>query len=371
MSTMTMSRRRLLLSLAGTAALCGRFGSARAEVDLLKTPARMSALAPHVMLLGIAIAGERLVAVGERGVIVWSEDAGTTWRQAQVPVSVTLTAVAFADARKGWAVGHDGAVLHSADGGQQWTLQFDGNGANAAVLATRKAAVQAARSTEERQRAESALADVEESAEFGPSRPLLDVCMADAMRGWVVGAFGQVFGTTDGGHTWVYAGDALPNPDGLHCNRISRLPDRSLVIAAEAGKVFRTRDEGRSWQVHDTGYAGHLYGVLPGGTAGVLIAYGFAGHILRSEDDGLSWRELPALTSTSLIGGMRLASGRLLLVDRGRRILASDDAGKTWRLLSSEPGRALGGIAPSLVKDRLPVVGTGGMAWLSLKGRES
>src|SRR6266446_13005 len=105
MSTMTMSRRRLVLFLAGSAALCGRFASARAEVDLLKTPARKSALAPHVMLLGIAVAGERLVAVGERGVIIWSDDAGTTWSQAQVPVSVTLTAVAFADARQGWVVG--------------------------------------------------------------------------------------------------------------------------------------------------------------------------------------------------------------------------------------------------------------------------
>lgn len=367
---MTMSRRRLLLSLAGIVALGGRFAPARAEVDLLKTPARMSALAPHVMLLGIAIAGERLVAVGERGVVVWSDDEGTTWSQAKVPVSVTLTAVAFADARSGWAVGHDGAVLHSADGGQQWSLQFDGNGANAAVLAAQKATVQAARSTEERQRAEAALAEFEENAQFGPSRPLLDVYVADAMQGWVVGAFGQVFGTRDGGRTWSYAGDALPNPDGLHCNRISRLPDKSLVIAAEAGKVFRTRDEGHSWQVHDTGYAGHLYGILAGGPAGALIAYGFAGNILRSEDDGLNWRQLPVLTSTSLIGGLRLASGRLLLVDRARRVLASDDAGKTWRVLMSEQGRALGGIGPRLVKDRLPVVGAGGVAWLPLKGRD-
>jgi photosystem II stability/assembly factor-like uncharacterized protein len=150
-------------------------------------------------------------------------------------------------------------------------------------------------------------------------------------------------------------------------NRLSRLPDDSVVIAAEAGKVFRTHDGGRSWQLHDTGYPGHLYGVLPGGAPGVLIAYGFAGHILRSDDDGQHWQDLPTLTRTSLIGGLRLDSGRLLLVDRTRRILASDDTGKTWQPLPTEPGRPLGGIGSNLVNGSLPVVGTGGVAWLPLK----
>ncbi|HSV71986.1 MAG TPA: YCF48-related protein [Methylibium sp.] len=362
-----MSRRRLAFALVG-ASLWSRSGLAGAAVDLLRTPARMSALAPRAMLLGIASAGPRLVAVGERGVIVWSDDAGANWRQAQVPLSVTLTAVSFVDARQGWAVGHDGAVLHSADGGQQWTLQFDGNRANAAVLASRKAAVQAASGPEARETAEAALAELEENVGFGPSRPLLDVWFRDARQGWVVGAFGQVFRTDDGGARWSYVGDALPNPDGLHCNRLTPLPDGSLVIAAEAGQLFRSRDEGRGWQLHDTGYAGHLYGVLPGGSPGVLVAYGFAGHVLRSDDDGQHWQERQVGTPKALIGGLRLPSGRLLLVDRDRRFFGSDDAGNTWRTLPAEPGRPLAAVGATLVNGRLPAVGIGGVAWLPLKG---
>lgn len=367
MVSLLMSRRRLAFALVG-ASLWARAGAAASAVDLLRTPARMSALAPRVMLLGIANAGPRLVAVGERGVIVWSDDGGANWTQARVPLSVTLTAVTFVDARKGWAVGHDGAVLHSSDGGQQWALQFDGERANAAVLASRKAAVQAARGPEALEAAESALAELEENIGFGPSRPMLDVCFRDARQGWVVGAFGQVFRTEDGGGSWVYAGDALPNPTGLHCNRLTALPDGSLVIAAEAGQLFRSRDDGRSWQSHDTGYAGHLYGVLPGGAPGVLIAYGFAGHVLRSDDDGQRWQDLQAGTQKSLIGGLRLPSGQLLLVDRDRRFFASDDAGITWRALPAEPGRPLAAVGAIPVNGRLPAVGLGGVAWLPLKG---
>jgi photosystem II stability/assembly factor-like uncharacterized protein len=361
------SRRRQALALAGAALCCG-FETAFASVDLLKTPARRSALATRAMLLGIAISGRRLVAVGERGVILWSDDAGQSWTQASVPVSVTLVAVTFSDARNVWAVGHDGAVLHSVDGGQQWSLQFDGDSANAAVLAKRKAALQDARSDEDKKSAASALADLQESLGFGPSRPMLDVFFSDSQQGWVVGAFGQVFRTRDGGGHWSYEGDALPNPDGLHCNRVVRLPDGSLAIAAEGGKLFRTRDDGRNWQLQDTGYTGQLYGALPGGAPGVLVAYGFAGHILRSVDDGQRWQEMPSPTKTSLIGGLKLADGRLLVVDRARRVVASDDDGASWRLVANEPGRPLGGVAPGLVDQRLAVVGIGGVSWLGLKG---
>ena len=46
----------------------------------------------HTVLQAITQAGQRLVAVGERGLVLLSDDAGKHWRQAQVPVSVTLTA---------------------------------------------------------------------------------------------------------------------------------------------------------------------------------------------------------------------------------------------------------------------------------------
>ena len=82
--------------------------------------------ASRSMLLDIAVAGERLVAVGERGHILTSQDQGQNWTQAEVPTSVMLTRVFFVDDKLGWAVGHDGNVLHSQDGGLIWALQRDG-----------------------------------------------------------------------------------------------------------------------------------------------------------------------------------------------------------------------------------------------------
>jgi photosystem II stability/assembly factor-like uncharacterized protein len=63
--------------------------------DVLDTPASKSPLAAAALLNGLAVAGPRIVAVGQRGHILWSDDAGAHWQQAEVPVSADLTAVCF------------------------------------------------------------------------------------------------------------------------------------------------------------------------------------------------------------------------------------------------------------------------------------
>ena len=74
--------------------------------------------------LDIAYADSRIVAVGDRGKILYSDDQGDHWKQAVTPSEVLLTSVCFADARHGWAVGHDAVVLGSDDGGETWTVQI-------------------------------------------------------------------------------------------------------------------------------------------------------------------------------------------------------------------------------------------------------
>ena len=95
-------------------------------VDVLDLPARVSALAINSPLSGMARAGERVIAVGQRGHILFSDDAGKHWQQAAVPVSADLTAVNFPTTTQGWAVGNDGVVLHSSDAGATWQKQLDG-----------------------------------------------------------------------------------------------------------------------------------------------------------------------------------------------------------------------------------------------------
>src|SRR5512144_624546 len=114
----------LAVAAIATAAALAASGDARWR-DVLDTPAAQSPLAARGLLNGLARAGQRIVAVGQRGHVLYSDDAGKTWKQATVPVSSDLVAVSFPDATHGWAVGHDGVILHTDDAGVTWTRQLD------------------------------------------------------------------------------------------------------------------------------------------------------------------------------------------------------------------------------------------------------
>src|SRR5574337_2060456 len=128
--------RPILLVLALTAPVAGM---AAGYQDVIDTPARESTLASKALLNGLASAGERVVAVGQRGHIIYSDDAGKSWQQAKVPVSSDLVAVSFPTPEQGWAVGHDGVVLHSSDAGATWTKQLDGRALGSMMAAYYKA----------------------------------------------------------------------------------------------------------------------------------------------------------------------------------------------------------------------------------------
>ncbi|EMJ9304725.1 hypothetical protein V8B18_005843 [Pseudomonas aeruginosa] len=100
--------------------------SAAPLVDRLERAARISPLASESPLTDGQLVGDYLVTVGGSGHVLLRSPSGEI-QQAQVPVDVLLTSVHFPDANNGWAVGHDGVVLHSTDGGKTWSKQLDGS----------------------------------------------------------------------------------------------------------------------------------------------------------------------------------------------------------------------------------------------------
>lgn len=349
---------------------------ASAALDLLKTPAKVSALAARSTMLAVASAGQRLVAVGERGLIIYSDDRGASWQQASVPVSVTLTTVTFATPEQGWAGGHDGVILHTTDAGKSWSKQFDGNDANQLVIADLQGQIEGQQAALEQAKPadkeaaqmrldalQFALEDVQAGAEFGPSRPILGLYFQDASNGLAVGSFGQIFHTTDGGKSWQSWGGRINNPDGFHYNSIARLADGSLMIAGEAGKLRRSRDDGQTWDTLETGYTGHLYGALALPGTRVLLAFGFGGNVLRSEDDGQSWNALPRQINKALVGGAVLSDNRVLLLGSNRVLLLSQDQGRTFAPVAGEPGRPVSALLPLNPQgSELAMAGAGGVA---------
>ena len=311
----------------------GLFAASQAQADQASTDAvrlvlnRPSHLTPRALtglLTDVTRAGDRLVAVGERGRIVVSDDNGTTWHQVETPTSVTLTKVSFVSPQEGWAVGDMGIVLHSTDGGLTWAKQFDGNQAVTVALADAEAEVKQkgtnAATTLDLQAAQSMQAG-------GPSVPFLALLTQSRNDLIIAGAFGMAFSSQDGGVTWHSLASMIPDPDGLHIYDFA-VNSPTIVIAGEQGLVLRGTSGGQFTPVA-TPFQGTFFGDLY--TAdGALMLYGLQGTILRSADEGAHWATIATTASVGIDCGMVLKDGSVLLGDVAGELLSSHDNGQSF-----------------------------------------
>jgi photosystem II stability/assembly factor-like uncharacterized protein len=280
----------------------------------------MTRLASVTQSTALARVGDRrVVAVGVRGLIVVSDDAGATWRQVPAPVSSDLLTVRFVDASHGWIGGHDGVVLATGDGGDSWVKLFDGRLADSMLVQH----LTSLAGTGDPQ-AQVLLREVKRNFENGPEMPVLDLWFEDMQRGWAVGAFGTIVGTQDGGRTWESWVEKVDNPKMLHYHAI-RAIDGDVYMPSEQGVVFKLDRAQQRFVQLQTGYAGSFFGVV--GTRDFVLAYGLRGTIYRSRDRGKTWERMTTDLPATLTGATVLDDGRVLIVSQdGRAIVTSDQA---------------------------------------------
>ncbi len=242
-------------------------------------------------IIAAANAGQRIVAVGDYGIVIISDD-GKHFRQAKnVPTRSVLTSVFFIDEKRGWAAGHDGTVITSDDGGENWQLLRE---------------------------------------EPGKERVLLSVWFENAQRGLAVGQFGLALETEDGGKTWnerrLVDGEARDK----HYMQIFAGKGGLLLIAAEAGTLLRSEDDGRNWQVIQTDNKGSFWTGLVLAD-GAMLAAGMRGHIYRSADRGVKWQEMASGTQQSITAIVQRPDGSLRLIGNAGTDLFSRDDGRTFQ----------------------------------------
>ena len=189
--------------------------------------AAKSKLAHLSLINALEKVGDRIYAVGVHGIIIFSDDEGETWVQADsVPTQNTLTDISCSSEQLCWATGHDATILHSNDAGKTWEVQYK---------------------------------DIDFDA------PLLSIHMYDDNIGIAIGAFALSLRTSNGGISWDYlfVSDDEFQP---HLNytygdeqawRQSSMNEGYAV--GELGKYYVSDDQGLNWLEIDTGYFGSFW----------------------------------------------------------------------------------------------------------------
>ncbi|QCY09443.1 YCF48-related protein [Pseudomonas sp. MPC6] len=329
-----MSRLKLIQALVAMALTAGASASLQAEYrDAIDLPSLRMESVRYSLLLDIADTGEQLVAIGERGHVLLSQDDGRNWTQSQVPTRLQLNAVSFVDKNTGWVVGEDELILKTTDGGNTWQQQHEGRNAE------RKG-------------------------------PLLDIFFKNAKEGFAIGVFNKMFHTADGGATWDSWQAHIENPDEWHLIAMASTGANSetLYITSEMGLLFRSTDGGESFEPLQTDHDGSFHGIIARrGSNGLdqLVLVGVGGILYTTLDGGDTWNSIETHTEAGLASATWLSDGGVLVVGADGVVIQLDANLQKAKTLHTDSGLALSSVV-QLDRHEALMVGFGGVHRLEL-----
>jgi photosystem II stability/assembly factor-like uncharacterized protein len=270
------------------------------------------------------------VAVGEQGTILTSSNGGQSWTARTNGSGARLSGVSVsADGQRGVVVSPSNAILTSSNGGQSWTARTNGSGAG--------------------------LNDVSLSA--------------DGQRAVAVGYNGTILTSSNGGQSWT----TQTSGTGEYLNDVSLSHDGQRAVAVgNLGTILTSSDAGRSWTARTNGYGSPITGISV--SADGQRAMAVTGHIniFTSSNGGQSWTARSSGSGASLIGVSVSADGqRAVAVGYNGTILTSSDGGQSWAARTSGSGAPLIGVSVSADGQRAVAVGYNGTILTSSDGGQS
>lgn len=293
---------------------------------------------PSDALFDVAMVGSRVWAVGYRGRIFASTDAGATWSYQASGTDEPLFSVSFIDADTGWAVGEFGTVLKTEDGGRNWrrlkpttenTLRcvhfVDAThgwivGAWSTILSTKDGGV--------------TWQDISYQEDGQAYDAILEgVCFVDRYTGWAVGEFSTILRTSDGGVTWEKQPSGLDR-DYYLTKVFSKSGDDGWVVGQD-GQLRYTRDGGATWVALQNPSNDLLLDIAIHDDIG--FAVGKRGTAVTSTDGGLTWRKatLAEKPVNWWLGSIAFDGAHGVIVGGSGTIIRTEDAGTSWQVKSA------------------------------------
>ncbi len=255
--------------------------------------------------IGNIVGGDNSVNQQPSGATYFTSNGGNSWT-GQPTSTKMLYNVKLSDTRFGFAVGYEGAILRTGDGGLTWETQSKGSTKNFA-----------------------------------------GVHFLNGSVGIAVGSWGLLERTVDGGSTWIDI------PIGFNTVLWGiRVLDTLRAIATGGeyygsgfnGLILVSNDGGSSWETQYSIPTGRLFGIdFASAIHGIVV--GDSGVILRTIDSGTTWTRLSSGTNSLLFAVSLIDSQTSVAVGDNGTILRTTDAGKTWVKPSSPVTVSLRGLA--------------------------
>ena len=240
----------------------------------------------------------RVVAVGDHGATVVSDDVGATFAPVGGRIGGSSTTMRAGGAKgTAFALGKAGGFARTTDGGRDWS-----------------------------------------SGSVPTPTELIDAAFPTASDGYVLDSAGGLFHTANAGTSWQTLGSGSTQPpDAIFA------PDARTVLLVGPRGIRRSVDAGQTFDAVRSRAVvrAPLSGIAATQTGGAILVWG-ATTIARSVDGGASWTALPRPGATARarralrVGQVAFATAQVgLLYDSHSRVWRTADGGRHWTPLTS------------------------------------
>lgn len=219
-------------------------------------------------------------------------NGGTTWSYQDSDLDddddITLRSVFFIDANTGFAVGDDGTIIKTTDGGNDW-----------------------------------------DDRTSGTTRTLRSVFFINASTGWVVGSDGTIRKTTNGGTTWVAQDSDLDDDDNITLYDVQFIDANTGWAVGSDGVILKTTDGGNDWDEQNS-HTGETLRGIHFVNANVGYAVGDEGVIRRTTNGGATWTTVNTGIDEQFNEVVFINATTGWIVGDNGTILFTVDGGATW-----------------------------------------
>ncbi len=253
---------------------------------------------------------------GQTGTILHTSDGGANWTDLNAPPINYYSGIYFVNDSTGWVVGFGGRIQRTTDSGNTWNMQTSPTQYSISDLYFVNAATGWTVGGKPRTFT-NPVREILHTTDGGNNwttqyavsneEPLAAVQFVDENHGWAVGNMSAILHTSDGGNNWTtqMSGTGYQFEDVFFVN-----PDTGWVVGLDLSLphftvIFSTVDGGTTWNSQNFGIDDSFQGIqfVNDSTGWVVGGSSNTGAlILHTTDGGINWTPQTAGTSNSLSG---------------------------------------------------------------------
>ena len=194
---------------------------------------------------------------------------------------------------------------------------------------------------------------------------LYDAHFVSSERGWVVGVFGAVYETVDGGKVWTQQ----DTPTQQHLYSVTFTDESRGWAVGRSGEIIHTTDGGKTWARQKSGTEKHLFKVaFPSPETGWVV--GDWGVVLHTTDGGRTWQDR-SLERDQIVYSIAFSDPQHgWMAGEFGAIRRTTDGGKTWEEKRTGTDKTFFGIATTSA-DEAWAVGIDGLVVRTRDGGET